>query len=143
MINQINLYINKYQDLEQSMGYIPCNLSKHIKAVFKQHIPRCCRQHLPSIQEESDLRQGGNAKHFRVKKISWFLFSSKNRRHIMNINSKTRLFNFKMNFFVNTASSSKILKGYGCARVAMILVGLMPEGYSWVWGMPWTYHGGF
>ena len=28
-------------------------------------------------------------------------------------------------------------------RVAMILVGLMPECYSWVWGMPWTYHGGF
>ena len=28
-------------------------------------------------------------------------------------------------------------------RVAMILVGLMPEGYSWVWGMPWTYFEGF
>ena len=31
----------------------------------------------------------------------------------------------------------------GGGRVAMILVGFMPEGYSWVWGMPWTYHGGF
>ena len=29
------------------------------------------------------------------------------------------------------------------ARVAMILVGLMPEGYSWVWGMPRTYFEGF
>ena len=29
------------------------------------------------------------------------------------------------------------------SRVAMILMGLMPEGYSWVWGLPWTYFEGF
>ena len=43
-------------------------------------------------------------------------------------------------FVVTTLVSGCVLVH---SRVAMILVGLMPEGYSWVWGMPWTYFEGF